>query len=293
MTFSAILEVGLGLALVYYLLSLVVSYITSWIAKQMNLRAKDLEEGLKDLITNPEKLQEFKNHEWIKNLKPKQLKILGGYTERDLENLSASTFAQTLFDILLPGEKTDASLTDIRKAIEDHLKGDAQTALLKIFDSGVSDLKEARKSVEDWFNDAMENVSSIYKQHARRIAIVVALAVTLVTGVDSVGLAIQLWENPVLRAGIPAQVDQYIDQEPDGDVQTYIEELEALEFPIQLAPIWDPDTWPDDATDISWKVVGLLITWIAVSQGSSFWYQSLKKIRSWATAPTTKDRIET
>lgn len=287
MTFSAVLEVGLGLILVYYVLSLIVSHITSWIAKWMGYRWKDLEAGLKGLITNEDLLAAFKDHEWIKNLKPKQLNILGKITdERKLEDLPASTFALTLFDVLLPGAKDKDSLPDIRNAIKANLKGDAKKALLKLFDSGIEDLDGARKSVEGWFDDAMKNVSSIYKQHARRIAIVVALVVTLVTGVDSVGLATELWENSALRAGLPAQVDHYLAGDAADDVQAFMEKKGALELPVQLVPVWYKHVWPpkEDVSGIFWKVVGLLITWIAVSQGSSFWYQNLKKMRSWATA---------
>jgi hypothetical protein len=281
MTLAIVLEVGLGLILVYYILSLIVSNITSKIAKWTELAAQDLEEGLRDLLADSGKLEKFMEHQRIKNLKPKRLKFLG----RDIKTykvdyIPASTFALALFDVLAPGEDGKGTLDDVKSAIEALPSGDTKTVLLGLINSGVTNLEDARKRVESWFDDTMKGVSSLYKQHARRIAIIVALVVTIVTGTDSVAIATSLWEEPSIRAGVAAKVDQFIEDEPEGDVQMFISELEELEIPI----LWNSDTFPDDTSGWAWKVFGLLITWIAASQGSSFWYQILKQIRSSAAS---------
>ena len=114
MTLAIVLEVGLGLILVYYILSLIVSNITSEIAKWTELAAQDLEEGLRDLLADSGKLEKFMGHQRIKNLKPKRLKILGGDIKTyKVDYIPASTFALTLFDVLAPGEDGKGTLDDV------------------------------------------------------------------------------------------------------------------------------------------------------------------------------------
>jgi hypothetical protein len=146
--------------------------------------------------------------------------------------------------------------------------------------SAVTKIDDARKLVEGWFDDSMRNISQLYRQHARRIAIVVALVVTLVTGADSVEIANSLWQEPSIRATVAAKIDRSIQVEAEGDVEALLIELEELSIPI----LWDPDSIPQDTAAWGWKVLGLTITWAAISQGSSFWYQILKRIRAGSTS---------
>lgn len=295
LSISTVLEVGLGLALVYYVLSLIVSYITSTIAEWTDLRAKDLEVGLKELIDDDSKRKAFLGHPLIKNLETRKARFLGGIKPGSLEAIPAETFAEALLAIVAPGAKDpnpQKALADTR-ALIDSLPPDSATrkALLGLIDSGAQNLEEARKLIVGWFDDSMTKVSLLYKQHARHIAIIVALVVTIVTGVDSIAVAEYLWQEPSARAAVTTKVDEYLKEEPQGDVQAYISDLEELEIPI----LWDADTLPEpgDVAGWAWKIAGLLLTWVAAAQGSSFWYQILKRIRSAATAPPPTGSTET
>lgn len=278
MTFSTVLEVGLGLILIYYVLSLIVSSITTKILEWTEMGAKDLEVGLRDLLEESGKMEEFMGHPWIENLKPKRWRLLGGIKTCSVDHIPASTFALTLFDILVPGEKgSDPSgpLSEIREVIEALPEGRTRTALLGFINSGVGELEAARKLVENWFDDTMNSISLLYKQHARRIAVIVALVVTVAAGADSIEIANTLWQEPALRAVIAAKADKFVEEEPKGDISALLSEFEESKIPI----LWDPDTLPNDAAGWAWKVFGLFLTWVAASQGSSFWYDLLKRIR--------------
>ena len=52
MSVSTILEICIGLVLIYYILGLIVSVVTSWFTKGLQIRANDLEDYLKDLFHN-------------------------------------------------------------------------------------------------------------------------------------------------------------------------------------------------------------------------------------------------
>lgn len=283
MTLSVVFEIALGLALVYYVLGLIVSGITTEITKYTELRARVLEGELKELLADDETYDKIKGHPWIKTLIPKRVNILGGEIRRKIgvpDRIPASTLALTLFDILAPGEKGSDAVNKIRDGIGILPEGSAKTSLLGLLNSGVSEIAEARKQVESWIDDAMENVGFLYKQHARRIVIITALVVTLVTGADTVEIARNLWVQPSLRAGVVARVDEIVQEEEQAPaVDDLLDELDALQIPI----FWS--TLPRDFAGWLRKIVGLLITWIATCQGSSFWYDVLRKARSDRPAP--------
>ena len=73
LSFSSIIGVAVGLAVVYYILSLIVSSITNQITKLMDLRAKDLLVGLHELISDPSQLEKLMNNRLIANLKTKRI----------------------------------------------------------------------------------------------------------------------------------------------------------------------------------------------------------------------------
>jgi hypothetical protein len=145
--------------------------------------------------------------------------------------------------------------------------------------------------MEGWFDDKMTQISALYKQHARRIAIIVALVVTLVTGVDSIAIAEHLWQTPKAQHAIEEKVDLFLEQDdPDFDkLRGVLFELEEMEIPV----LWDYESLTKDPGSVLSfpKLVGLFITFVATAQGSSFWYQILKHIRGVTTAPkkTTKE----
>ena len=292
MTFSAVLEVGIGLVLVYYALGLIVSWITSEIAKWTELRAVHLEAGLRDLLADSGKLEELIEHPLIRNLRPKRLRLLrGGTNSCRVEDIPSSTFALALFDVLVPGKKGldgNDPLKEIRETAKALPEGKTRDALMGLFNTGVTDLETARGLVEGWFDDAMRNVSRLQKQHARRIVTSVALVATLVTGVDSITVARSLWSEPALRSAISARVDALAEEEDPGDVRSVLSELEEMEIPI----LWDADALPKDSIDWIVKAIGLLLTWLAVSQGSSFWYDVLRRVKSPAGAQEVTDRSQ-
>jgi len=122
---STILGVGIGLVLVYYILSLIVSWITSQIAKLMNLRSKNLKTGLQDLLQDTG-LDEFLKLERIKNLESKDLSFFTGAVKSiGLEEIPTSAFSQAFLEMLQVQLGTGASaITTFKQALGNaHTKG--------------------------------------------------------------------------------------------------------------------------------------------------------------------------
>lgn len=272
MNLSVVLEVAIGLVLLYYVLSLVVSYITSEITKWTQMRAKDLELVLREQLQDPAAFVKFMNHPLIKNLQPKRVELFGKVWDSKVEKIPPATFSTTLFDIMAPSADDGNKLEQIKNTIKGLPDGEIKTALNCLIDATVHDMQTARENIERWYDDMMQNVSRLYTQHARHIAIICALVVTLVVDGDSINVATQLWNQPTLRAAAAAKAEEYIQQAPDPT-----KALEELNIPIPI--LWTTPL-PQDVQGWLVKILGWVVTWVAVSQGSSFWYDVLKRARS-------------
>jgi len=281
LSISSILEVAIGLALIYYVLSLVVSYISSQILRWTELRAKTLEEGLAELLKDPSMLQSIWGHPLIKLLRPKRLSFLGsGDKTLKVEEIAPDTFSIVFMSVLTAGVASQPTIEQVKQAIGQLPEGDLKRSLSEMLNSGVATVVEMRSRIEGWFDDMMAGVSALYKQHARRIVVYIALAVALLTGVDSIQLSRYLYLEPVARNALVEQANQIVEQEgaADSEALKYLADLRETELPL----FWSAPL-PANAADWGLKILGILITWAAIAQGASFWYQNLKKLREVTT----------
>jgi len=95
-------------------------------------------------------------------------------------------------------------------------------------------------------------------------------------------LARDLWGNAELRAVAAAQANAVVQQQgAEADLQQLVDDLKA--YSIQVG-WWQTQSVPQDGDVGTWigfillKVAGLSVTALAVSQGSSFWYDLLKRL---------------
>ncbi|MBM3125942.1 MAG: hypothetical protein FJZ87_12865 [Chloroflexi bacterium] len=91
-----------------------------------------------------------------------------------------------------------------------------------------------------------------------------------------------LWSNAELRALAAAKAEMVVQQEgAEASIEDLIKELGELTIKIGW---WQEVRPAANATTEEWawfigmKALGLMLTAAAVSQGSSFWYDLLKKI---------------
>jgi hypothetical protein len=282
LSISSILEVAIGLALIYYVLSLVVSYISSKILEWTEMRAKTLEAGLQELLKDPSMLQSLWEHPMVKLLRPKRLSLISaGQKTLKVEEIASDTFSMVFLSTLTTGVASQLTLADIQQAIAKLPDGDLKRSLSEMLNSGVVTVQEMRSRIERWFDDMMAGVSALYKQYARRIVIFIALAVALLLGVDSIQLARYLYLEPVARNALVEQANQIIEQDgaAEEDALQYLTTLQKMELPL----LWSAPL-PGSFNEWLLKILGILITWGAIAQGASFWYQNLKKLREVTTA---------
>jgi hypothetical protein len=293
MSISQVLEVALGLALVYYLMGLVVSWMSQFVMNTFETRGRTLEGYLKRIVGN-KSLGQLVSMPQIRSLAPVRYQGWLGFfsrsfklVEKRVEKIPVSNLLDAFFD--LAQLDLAASGDELAETINKLPSSEGKTELLRLINSGVTQVADLRAKMALWFEGLMDQATEMFKALARRYVVLFALLLTLVLGVDSIDLFNQLWASPDMRAIASVKAQAYIDQYGyDADTGPLLADLEELTIRIGWSSVLKNapplDSFPDFAKFWLLKATGMLLTTMAVSQGAPFWYDVLRKM-SEAKAP--------
>lgn len=199
--------------------------------------------------------------------------------------------------------KVDKFLLDLAAACAQEK---AAKALLPLLDAAGDDLKAARENVEKWFDDAMERVSGWYKRRTQLIILILALAVAGVFNADTFMIASRFSTDASLRDAVVNAAQQAV-QKDSQTLETTAQEaktqLDKLQIPVgwtrkpgetckvenETAEFSFGHTRPCSGYGWLMKIVGLLLTAVALTLGAPFWFDTLSKLvklRSSGDKPT-------
>ncbi len=163
---SDILEVAIGLVMVYLVLSLLCTTVTDWITRIFALRTKTLQDGIYELINNDKNLNaKILHNPFLRGLSPKDAKInwwdswhLWKWypfkkTNYGPSEIPPDTFAQIILDTVMNAEKKSGSgyAAIISASSSEQDKNDAQgrsMALLKASRVTVQNLEQNIKTLD-------------------------------------------------------------------------------------------------------------------------------------------------
>lgn len=308
------------------------------------IQIQKLIEDAKTAGTNPETIASL-------SLPPRLNDEFNGFLRR--YSISSSTINALIQPLIAD---SDLQLAQIFNAVIQLAKSRPQLSQLvsSLFSSmdtylsqGESRLSAARRTVEQWFDDAMDRASGWYKRSTQFWLGIVGLVLACALNVDAITVATTLWRDPTLRQNALEQAQKYqLASTSDGtafssveDATQAIRELNAqlseeLQLPIGwhtepyalqqgescvLLPQRVGDIWgipsktgciqikeaiPNQSTGPLAKLLGLIFTAVAVSQGAPFWFDLLSRLsnpRGSGVIPETskekakenqKDRVE-
>ncbi|MCG8605153.1 hypothetical protein MJD09_09165 [bacterium] len=284
---SEILEVGMGISLVYLLLALLCSVLNEWATAVLSLRSRTLEKGIRNLLAEDEDgtiAQKFYAHPLIKDLAGKRDKP---------SYIPSKAFARVVLNLIAPADaKNSLKLADIRSKVDSLPNNELKQKLLVLLDDAGGEIEKARENIEEWFDDTMDRVSGWFKRKAQLIILVFALIVTCLANADTIAIAKFLWRNDAQRAVLVAYAEGAAKEpsDPGRSFEGLRAEIASLDLPIGWSLKNGKATGGQAGTDLSqvptsfegWvtKVIGLIITTLAVSLGSPFWFDLLNKLVS-------------
>ena len=303
---SQILDVAIGIAFVYLLLSILCTAANEMVAGLLALRARSLAEGISNLLADS-------RIKGMDELLYKHPLIKGLYRgNKKPSYIPSRSFALAFLDGIAPFEgKAEKAVWQIKDAVGRLSVDSEMKRLLSIFlqQSG-DDFSKLQAAVETWFNDSMTRVSGWYKRQSQVITVIFAILIAGASNADTLSIVKKLYTDSTLRASIVAQAQARVGQKEGSSgsnsqtipnppssnspgtpttaenksKETYKETLEAIN---QLGL---PLGWEAVPKHNEWilKIIGLLLTIMAISLGAPFWFDTLSritKIRSSGATP--------
>jgi hypothetical protein len=360
---SGILEVIIGLVFVYLITSLLCSAFREGIAKIFSTKAKILENELVDLVKSEKLVEKIKKHYLVKAPKNK-LKL--ETKAKPIDHISTKNFATALIDILVDGDKEKGEKDDITifRDIDENFQKIENIKIRKILRNALrstrtkmgdweKSLQDARKSIEDWFDNSMDKLSVWYKKRTRHVIFWIGVIICITLNLDSIQIAKKLYRNESLRESIVAaavnvteksSLEEFIEKKSKQKEKTNTEEnvpkkeekkitvtledlykeyknlnmeLKELGFPIGWKKsdfsylIGNNDKTKEDDKKkkgqegnkttkcgviiYRWflKILGLILTAIAISLGAPFWFDMIRKLVSLRKAATSSENNRT
>ncbi len=299
MAIPQVLEVAVGLIVIYYLLGSVVSLVTQWINEFFESRGRALEQYLTRIVGN-KRIGDFKGLPQIQALRPIRYKgflsVFGSSTEpKMIEKIPVATLVDAYFDMAGLTANKELELLQLADLIDKLPDSEGKKAFISWINQGVTNIADLRTRTTAYFSGMMEQAASTFRARARSFVIILSLGVTILFGTDTIQLAQALWTNAELRTIAAAQADAVVAEGgTDADLSELLDQLSQYSIKIGW---WETEQFPQSSDIGTWalyiflKVLGLAVTAAAVSQGASFWYDLLKKLSSPTSISSTGSKI--
>lgn len=217
-----ILDVVIGLSVVFFLFSLLVSAVREAVESVLKARAVHLERGIRELLDDPDgtgRVQQLYSHPLLFSLyqgtfqaKLKRFRGTGLPTY-----IPSAQFASALIDLVLRGplEEQGTAAGDVPFTIE-ALRSKAaaiksvrvRRALLNAIDQADGDLTKVRLNLESWFNGTMDRVSGWYKRSTQYWLFGIGFVAAVALNINAFTIAEYLGQNPAVRERLVAHAQQ-------------------------------------------------------------------------------------
>ncbi|WP_421873429.1 hypothetical protein [Marinoscillum sp.] len=224
--------------------------------------------------------------------------------------LFADVFLQIIHDQDDTHTTYNALSLEQKIRVTDLLTNGFKTYLLQKISDAKGDVNEGKKAIMDWFDNSMMRIGGTYKKKSQRALLIISLVLVSWANVDTLRIASHLHENPKVAESIANKAALYVQ---DSTVINYINKLKSQrETPSDsvltrmqqdyqklksLQTEWEnhelPISWTNDPWRLSlkqentwWnhtkgflaKLIGLLVSAMAISLGAPFWFEMLNKL---------------
>lgn len=135
----------------------------------------------------------------------------------------------------------------------------------------------------------MERATGVYKRNAKAVALIIGVATAIAINADSFHIATRLAKDPMLRNSITQAADKVVANSQGELGQNLVQVQEAVDQALEEIPF--PLGYNEVvieqqlASERSWPIpfvprrfLGWLVSGFAISMGSTFWFNVLKKV---------------
>src|ERR1051326_4651965 len=268
---SDVVDVGIGMSLLFLMMSLIATSIREGIESLMKSRAGDLEKGIREMFNQQDPdgkgvfdgpLKLLYEHPLISSLYRGKLEEAS--KGRDLPSyIPSKTFVSALLDVVLtapsapaaPGapQRMELSIPALRFAATQVGNDRIRRVLDGAIDEAQGDIDAVRKSLETWFDSTMDRASGWYRRRTQLILFLIGLGTAVFLNVDSITILARLTVDKTLREAIvaTAQTPPCKNAEDCATPKSYDQlskELKGMGYPIGWAWLDKPTPYPQMCT---------------------------------------------
>jgi hypothetical protein len=323
------LDVAIGIAFLFLILTFVASATVELISTIRNWRAQMLHDAIGNILRNSNLLtvahiydnplvvalgRDDAARSWV-DLFERFGWRRHGQTGSQPSYIPAATFSGAVLDGLI-GQTTpkdlspDGTIQALRQVLANNAKPDQKDALRSVLETTLavqgSSVQAVKLAIEKWYNDTMDRVTGWYKRRTQSALLIIGLTLALGGNIDIIGVTLWLWQGDAARQAVVSAATDYVHQHPlpltahnDASGNATPDEPKTLaDFGAKLIDAdrmllaqQYPIGWPHAVAGPLWLIrylIGSLITAVAISMGSSFWFDALQgliKIRGAGVKP--------
>ena len=285
---SKVVDVGIGLVLMFFLLALASSSIVEAVAGVFNIRGKKLEAAIKQLVSDPKATLNV----WETSVfgaisagtdasasatKPSKAK-----KQRKPSYVSARAFADATIEAISKLKAAGKSAAQIEEQLPVNLRNRLDAITNEVGD----DLTGMKAGLETWYDETMERTAGAFKRWSQIALVFVALGLVVATNSSTTRVATMLWNQSAVRDAV---VQSARNVTADKNANTTSKDIEKIGKTVNSLPsLGLPVGWKhwDSQTGPVGTIAGWLITALLVMLGAPFWYGLLTRLVSMRTAGT-------
>lgn len=234
--------------------------------------------------TGEQLLEDFQNNSLYKHLSQQYSRT----TQGPPSYVDSETFQSILFEIILKGEGVDK----LKEKIDELPDEDLRNVLNQLLRDSDNELDQFKLNIQKWYNDVMDRASGWYKRYAQKILIWVGVLIALVFNADTFSIYSRLASDPATLQQVVAMAESYVQTQEEtlvrpvdpsfeqslNTLQDLVDnEINTVRSPLGLG--WAEADFSDYGVyDWLAKILGYIVTALAISLGAPFWFDLLRKI---------------
>jgi hypothetical protein len=222
--------------------------------------------------------------------------------------ISAQDFSITLLDLLMDSRQgriltPDQYLGELKKNINCLNEGLRRTLLPLIEYAEIIEVDpdkrvaQVRHNIDQWYLTTIDRASGWYKNRVQKIGLVVGFLVAILLNADTINIIQILWTDTAVSQGLVESAQDLAQQTAPLAPSDVTKKLSTVNFPLGWSSLRNSDGFLDfknanlgTPLGVLSKLMGLLITALAISVGSSIWFDILNRLinlRSTGVKPST------
>ncbi len=297
MNFTALIDVAIGLSLTFLAASLFVTIANEFIAQIVNRRSAYLRQSLDTLLQDGQ-------IRLLTRSSPLLSAVLDDVGRKSY--VDPLTVAQALVGGLRPIANRSPTVDDLIGAIRLLPDSPVKAILLAQAAAAGPDVAAFTRSLADWIDRSLQALGESYKRNTQWMSVGLGFAIAVLFNINTVTLTQRLYGDNGLRADFVAVAEQLIARTPPDAAETCLKSAPtAPDYPVscntltnlatalkERREIWGrlPIGWQDwqgwrnflTPADGLWtwslRLVGWLLTALAISIGAPFWFDLLNKV---------------